>query len=71
MKLTGQIALRCSNALPLATDPAQITVLNDVIGLWGARLLPTDRKTVPAAMQVCRDLGVELPTYGYQTGRCY
>ena len=64
-KVTSQNALRCSRALPLATDPAQISVLNEVIGCWGARIQPNSRKTVPAAMQVCRDLGVELPTYGY------
>ena len=64
-KITSQIALRCSRALPLATHPTQISVLNEVIGMWGARLQPYSRKTVPAAMQICRDLGVEIPTYGY------
>ena len=65
MKLTSQIALRCSRALPLATDPAQISILNDAIGSWATRDRPNSRKTVPAAMQICRDLGVEVPTYGY------
>ena len=64
MKLTSQTALRCSNALPLATDAKQRDVLNDVITCWGARL-SCNKKVLLAAMQVCRDLGVEIPTYGY------
>ena len=63
MKLTAQIARRCSDAIKVATDDVQRDMLNQVITLWGARLSPHDKKTVPSAMQICRDLGVEMPAF--------
>lgn len=64
LKLNGQTNLRCCNALKVSTDVGQRDVLNQVIGCWGARI-PCRRKILLAAMQICRDLNVEMPSYGW------